>query len=190
MSDIHRAVALAAGANAGELEQAYWSAIAEGALNTRSAPERERALGALRLLTLALLRLPDLALPAYLLDVAECGHDDGLDLAWETACDTGAGALRLAHRALEAHAEALGYCPHAWVAHALERARAALAELEPALLEGSAALAQEQLRRTAIALARAAAATAEDGMRVPGEIATGLAHLLALFMITTGAIGT
>ena len=182
-------MALAAGANAGEVEQAYWSAIAEGAFNTRADVERERALGALRLLTLALLRLPDLALPAYLLDVANGGVDDSLEFAWEAACDTGAGALRLAHRALEAHADALGYCPQAWVAHALERARAALAELEPALLEGSAAVAQAELRRTATALTRATAATAEDGMRVPDEIATGLAHLLALFMLTSGAIG-
>jgi hypothetical protein len=56
-------------------------------------------------------------------------------------CDTSAGALRLAHRALEAHAGALGYDPGAWVRHALERAGATLLELEPALIEGSSAVA-------------------------------------------------
>jgi hypothetical protein len=104
-------------------------------------------------------------------------------------CDTSAGALRLAHRALEAHAGALGYDPGAWVEHALERARAALLELEPTLIEGTAAIAQAQARQAAVALTRAAAATEADGIPVPDEVATALAHLLTLFMLTSEAIG-
>src|SRR4051794_22833168 len=108
----------------------------------------------------------------------------------EAACHSVAGALRLAHRALEAHAEAVGYCTHAWVAHGQDRGHAALAELEPALLEGAGGVAREQVRRSALALTRATAATAEDDMRVPDEIATGLAHLVALYMVMSEAICT
>ena len=107
----------------------------------------------------------------------------------EGMCDTSAGTLRLAHRALEAHAGALGYDPGAWVEHALERARAALLELEPTLIEGTAAIAQAQTRRAAVALTRAAAATETDGIAVPDEVATALAHLLTLFMLASEAIG-
>ena len=44
------------------------------------------------------------------------------------------------------------------------------------------------VRRIAVALARASAATADDDLRVPDETATALAHLLALYMIATEAI--
>src|SRR5438034_11828587 len=114
MTDIQRALAVAAGADVDELQRAYWFAVAEGAANTLSDPERERALGPLRLLTLAVLRVPDLALQAQVLDLV---HDPGcgaLELTLDAAWDTNSGALRLAHRALEAHAGAIGYGHAAW----------------------------------------------------------------------------
>lgn len=136
VSDLHRAVALAALADADEVEYAYWSAVAEGAANTRTSAEHERSLGALRLLTLATLRLRDLALQASLLDVGDHPFPEAVEVALEAACETGAGALRLAHRALEAHAREIGYDLIAWISHALERTRATLAEIEPGLVEG------------------------------------------------------
>jgi hypothetical protein len=188
MRDLQRAIAVAAGAGADELENAYRSAVAEGAGNTRCDADQERAHGALRLLTLALLRLPDLTLQAHLLDVGEDAAEGVLEFVLDRLCDTSSGALRLSHRALEAHAEAIGYDPDAWVGHALERARAALAGLEPTLIEGAAAVAEDQAHLTTIALTRAAAATAHDGVAVADELATGLAHLLALFMIASELI--
>jgi hypothetical protein len=95
-----------------------------------------------------------------------------------------------AHRALEAHALAIGYDLIAWISHALERTRAKLAEIEPGLVEGGAGLTYAQVRRTAVALTRAAAATADDDLRVPDETGTALGHLLALYMITNEAITT
>ena len=188
MRDLQRAIALVAGADADELADAYRSAVAEGAANTRCDAERERAHGALRLVTLALLRLPDLTLQAHLLDVGGHGAEGVLAFVLDRLCDTSAGALRLSHRALEAHAEAIGYDPDAWVANALERARAVLAGIEPTLIEGATAVAEGQARLTAVALTRAAAATAQDGVAVADELATGLAHLLVLFMIASELI--
>ena len=173
MSDLHYAITVAALADADELEYAYWSAVAEGADDTRSRADHERDLGALRLLTLATLRLPDLALQACLLDVRDHPLPAVIDVALESACQTAAGALRLAHRALEAHAQAIGYTLIAWTTHARERARSTLAESQSALLEGGPGPMYTHVRRIAVALARASAATADDDLRVADETATG-----------------
>jgi hypothetical protein len=79
MTDIGRAMAIAAGADARRLEQAYWLAVAAGAANTRCGEASELTHGALQLLTLSTLRLPDLALQAYLLDIADCAGVDAPD---------------------------------------------------------------------------------------------------------------
>ena len=102
MSSLQRAIVLAARADTEELRCAYWCAVADGALNTQCCADCERSHGALRLLTLAILRLPDLSVQSHLLDA---GDSDGLlDILHDAVSDTCAGALRLAHRALEAHA--------------------------------------------------------------------------------------
>ena len=189
MSDLQRAITAAALADADELEYAYWSALAEGADDTRSSPDHERGLGALRLLTLAGLRLPDLAVQSCLLDIGEPATPDAVDVALESACQTSAGALRLAHRALEAHGETIGYAPLAWITHARERTRSTLAESQSSLIEGGPGPLFTHVRRIAVALARASAATVDDELRVADETATALAHLLALYMIATEAIG-
>lgn len=190
MRDLRRAIVLAACADAEEMRLAYWSAVADGALNTRCCADCERGHGALRLLTLALLRLPDLRVQGHLLDAGEGVIDGVAEILLEAVCHTSAGALRLAHRALEAHAAALGYDATAWIEQALGRAGAVLRDLEPAPIEGTPAGAREQARCAAVALARAAAATEADWMGVPDETTTALAHLLTLYMIADEAIAT
>src|SRR4051812_9805038 len=152
---LRRAVALAARTSADDLEYAYWCAVAEGATDTRCCAACERAHGTLRLLTLALVRLQDLAVQAHLLDAG----DAALDVLLEATYETSAGGLRLAHRALGGHAGTLDSAPGGWVGPALARAKAALIELEPAMLEDDASRAQAHARRVAIALTRAAAGT-------------------------------
>ena len=105
------AVARAAAADEARLRRAYAAGVAHGAAITRCTAEEERTYSPLRLLTLAALHLPDLALYAYLLDLMD--EDDELDqvramLAREVGA-TAAGALRLAHRVLETHARDVGY---------------------------------------------------------------------------------
>ena len=67
--DMNRAVAIAATADGAELRRAYAAGVARGATNTWCAAEEERTYGTLRLLTLAMLRLPDLFLYAHIVEV-------------------------------------------------------------------------------------------------------------------------
>ena len=85
MSDLQRAITVAALADADEFEYAYWSALAAGADDTRSSPDHERQLGALRLLTLPSHRHPDLALQTCLRDVPEPSAPDAGDYALEAS---------------------------------------------------------------------------------------------------------
>ena len=115
--DINRAVALAATTRQAELRRVYAEAVARGANNTGCTAEVERAYGTLRLLTLALVRLPDLALCAHLLDMVDEREND--PLVARATSDVAAGALRLANRALEVHGRDVGYQTEAWIDLAL-----------------------------------------------------------------------
>jgi hypothetical protein len=165
------------------LRDAYAAAVSHGARNTRCTADGERAYGTLRLLTLATLRLPDLFLYAH---VAEAFVEDPeVDRVPSVVVDAvrmiSAGALRLAHRALETHVRETGCEPGVWVDRTLTQAGAWLARPPeadvPALLDHA--------RRAAIALTRATSATAGDRTLVPAELADGLAHLLAVYLIAT-----
>lgn len=190
MRQLHRAIVLAAAADSDEIGYAYGEAIAEGGMSALGCPGCERAHGTLRLLTLALVRLPQLAVQAHLIDMTESAPDGILDVVLEGMCATSAGALRLAHHALQAHADELGYDAALWIGHAHERCRVALHELEPTLIEGETAVAQALARRAAVALTRATAATEGDSLAVADEIAAGLAHLLTLYLVASEAVAT
>src|SRR5512135_2385197 len=114
---VNRAVAIAAGTDATGLRSSYERAVSHGAVNTLCTPEEERAHGTLRLLTLATLRLPDLYLCGHLLEAFD--EDASVEplppIVTSRLGETAAGALRLAHRALETHAHGLGYEPGVWV---------------------------------------------------------------------------
>ena len=181
--DLFRAIVVAAAAGEPELRRAYRAALARGASNTGCTREEERCYGALRLLTLALLRLPDLSAAALLLHLVD-GDEDPVIAS--TVADVAAGALRLAHRALEVHGRDVGYETGAWIDVALLEAGAQLGR--PVGSEGSEVpVALEQARAAAVALTRAAAATAADRMLVAARLADGLGHLLALFVIARRA---
>jgi hypothetical protein len=180
---VNRAVAIAAAADQTQLRSIYGQAVSHGAANTLCTPEEERAYGTVRLLTLATLRLPDVYLYAHLLEALD--QDATIEpvppLVSAQLGESCAGALRLAHRALETHAQELGYEPGAWVERALERARAQLS----GDLERDERPLTVQARRCAIALTRAIAATAGQAMLVAGELADASARLLVLYLIAT-----
>ena len=184
--DINGAIELAAAAGEPELRRAYGAAVAHGATNTGCTTEEERAYGALRLLSLALLRLPDLALCAHVLDRVE--EPDGDRLVAQTVSEIVAGALRLAHWALEVHGRDVGYDTSAWIDGALLRARAAL-DRQNADEDEEAPMVLDEARTATLALTRATAATAADRMLVPEEVADGLGHLLAIYLIGRTAGG-
>ena len=179
--DMTEAVARAAAAGEARLRRAYAAGVAHGASSTRCRAEEERTYSPLRLLTLATLHLPDLALYAYLLDVID--EDDEVDrvravLVREVGA-TAAGTLRLTHRALETHARNVGYGTGAWLERVLDYASSSLWRQADA----QAPVLLEHARGAAVALTTATAATADDRMQVPEELAHGLSHLLVVYLI-------
>jgi hypothetical protein len=178
--DIERAVSSAAALDGDSRRVLYGRAVAHGAANTQCSAERERRYGTLRLLTLATLRVPDLAVYGELLH-AHAAEGSGACVVARTLVDASSGAMRLAYRALEVHSRELGYCAQAWVDRALDGAGGAPQGSEE--IEGSLPVALDQARLAAISLTRATASTANDPMLVPGQIADALGHLLAIYLI-------
>ena len=123
-----QAVARAAAADAARLRRAYAAGVAHGASAPRCTAEEERTHSPLRLLALAALQLPDLAVCAYLLDVID--EEDEVDRLRDVLIEemgaTAAGALRLARRALETRARNVGYQTGVWLDRVLDHASASL----------------------------------------------------------------
>jgi hypothetical protein len=186
--NIDQAVAADAATPRADVVRAYRRAIAPGIFDPWRAPEEDSADGVLRLLTVTTLRLADLMYYAHLLHVYSDERDE-CRLARALARGVGdatAGALRLAHRALETHGRAVGYETAAWIERALEHAVRALTDVEPdAGLPVPIVL--DQARRAMLALSLASTATADNAMFMAGQLATGLGHLLAVYLIATEA---
>ena len=157
----------------------YGRAVAFGVANTQCSPERERKFGALRLLTLATLRLPDVALYGELLH-CHSAERGACCLVAQTLVGASSGAMRLAHRALEMHALEFGYRADAWVQHAVDGAGDELGSTEK---EEGLPVALEQARLATLALTRATASTANEPMLVHEQIADALGHLLVIYLI-------
>ena len=178
--NIEQAACEAAHASNARRRKSYEVALAHGATDTGCRAEEERLCGTLRLITLAILRLPDLALLAQLV------HADSEDrLVLRATREVSGGALRLAHRALETHGRDVGYEIGAWTDEALLGAAAQLArepDEMPVLIE--------QVRLATLALTQAAAAIPEDRMLVPDQLANSLGHLLAVYAIAERLDGT
>ncbi|MGH2945811.1 MAG: hypothetical protein ACRDPC_06040 [Solirubrobacteraceae bacterium] len=189
--NIEQAVTAAATADGSAVRRAYRRAVAHGVHNTRCTEKQESAYGTLRLLTLAMLRLPDLVLYAHLLHVYGDENDEGRlpRPVVRGVSDVAAGALRLGHRALETHARTVHYSTAAWIDRLV---RDASRELDDVAFDDEATvpIVIEQARRATMALTRATAATASDPMLVPDHVATGQGHLLAVYLIATEAAGT
>ena len=177
--EISRAVAAVATLDARRRRAMYGRAVAFGVANTRCSCERERQFGALRLLTLSTLRLPDVALYGELLH-SHAAERRACCLVAQTLIGASAGAMRLAHRALEMHALEVGYRAEAWVARAIEATSDNLSGWSP---EDGLPVALEQARLATLALTRATASTANEPMLVPGQIADALGHLLVIYLI-------
>ena len=158
----------------------YGRAVAFGVANTQCSSERERQFGALRLLTLSTLRLPDVALYGELLH-CHAAEQRACCLVAQTLIGASSGAMRLAHRALEMHALELGYRADAWVARAVDGTSDELSGW-PEREEGLP-VALEQARLATLALTRATASTANEPTLVPGQIADALGHLLVIYLI-------
>jgi hypothetical protein len=191
--NVYEALIAAAAVSRSQARRSYLRAVAGGVHNTHCTPAEERGYGALKLLALATLRLPDLVLYVHLMHVYNDEEDEpesgASHLITRAVSDIAAGGLRLAHRALETHGCDLGYQTSAWVDRALEHAAGELADGLTDAEEREIPVGLEQVRRATIALTRAIAATAGDPMRVPEEAAKGVGHLLAVYLIASAIAG-
>jgi len=176
---------MAAGLDAVHRRAMYGRAVAHGVANTQCGAERERQYGALRLLTLATLRLPDLAVYGEVLH-SQAAEGCAACLVAQALIGASSGAMRLAHRALEMHSLEVGYCVEVWLERVLDGAGDE--RVEGASVDGGLPVVLDQARLATVALTRATASTANDPMMVPGQIADALAHLLAIFMIAVEVV--
>jgi hypothetical protein len=179
VSEISRAVAAVAALDARRRRAMYGRALAFGVANTQCSSERERQFGALRLLTLSTLRLPDVALCGELLH-SYASERRACCLVAQTLIGASSGAMRLAHRALETHALEVGYRADAWVERVVDGTSDELIGWPG---EDGLPVALEQARLATLALTRATAATAHEPMLVPGLIADALGRLLVIYLI-------
>jgi hypothetical protein len=163
----------------------YGRAVAFGVANTQCSSERERRFGALRLLTLSTLRLPDVALYGELLH-SYASERHACCLVAQTLIGASSGAMRLAHRALEMHALEVEYGADAWVERAVDDTDD---ELSGSLAdEEGLPVTLEQARLATLAVTRATAAPAHEPMLVPGLIADALGHLLVIYLIAVEVV--
>ena len=184
--DINRALALAAAVGDVELRRMYVSAVACGGSNTGCTAEEERVCGLARLVTSALIRASDLVLSAHLLDMVD--EDEQDPLVARAASDVSAGALRLAHRALEIHSRDVGYETDVWIDRALLHAAAEL-DWRVTGEDDGVPVALDEARSATMAIARASEASASDRMLVPEQLADALGHLLAIYALAKAAGG-
>jgi hypothetical protein len=194
--NLQQAALVASAASTAQMRAAYLRAVAEGAGNTQCTACQERGYGTLRLLTLATLRLPDLALYAHWAHVCDDRPDRGARgvslLVLRAVADLACGALRLVHRALESHCHEHEYELGVWVRRAIGRASEELhARPEREDFDaGEVGVTLGLARLATLSLARATAATADDPMLVPDALAHGLGHLLAVYLIARQAGGS
>jgi hypothetical protein len=192
---LQRAVLVAAATGPSQLRRAYRRAVVEGSVNTRCSAAQERGYGTLRLLTLATLRLPDLALYAHWAQVCDDGADgrgqrvSGVVL--QALADSACGALRLVHRALERHCDERGDEPAGWVTRAIDRASELLGgQRDQSFGAYDVGVALGLSRLAMVSLARATAATADDPGLVADLLADGLGDLFAVYLIARAAGGS
>lgn len=181
--DIQHAIAAAASAREPELRRLYMVAVARGGNDTGLTAEEERELEWPRLLTLALLWLPDLVLSGHLLDTTDDELTGGA-LAIRTASDVSAGALRLAHRALEVHGRQVGYLTGPWIEAAVSDASDQLAQYA-AHPDAGQPMAVAEAQAATVSLALATERT--DPMLLAEQLADALGHLLAFYAIARAA---
>ena len=162
-------------------------AIAVGGNDTSGARDDEQTNTPLVLLTYASNRMVRAAVCAHAIQsharhVRRSGPDAILREVLVTLRRAVAGAIRLAHRALEVHARNGGYAPAEWSRHAtehtllvLERARNPEEHEQPHPVGA--------INDAAACLNRAAAATEGRWFDVPTHIADAIGLLLAVFLL-------
>jgi hypothetical protein len=177
--DISQAVAMATGMGSRDRRSLCACAVARGVANTHCSIEQERRYGVLGLLTLATVRLPDLAGYGERLH-SQDGEGCSDCLVAQALIGALSGATRLAHRALEMHSLEFGDRVDAWPDGGLD---GACDELQHGVAAEGSPASLDQARLATFALAQATVSTANEPVLVPGQIADPLGRLLAVYVI-------
>ena len=175
---------MAAGLDARRRRAMYGRAVAHGVANTQCGAEQERSYGSLRLLTLATLHLPDLAVYGELL---HSRAEEGSPACLVAQALTGLVGRVAARPSRAGAARALSAVRLRGPARAgVDRASEELQASKSA--EGHLPLMLDEARWATLALTRATASTANDPMLVPGQIADALAYLLATYLVAVEVV--
>jgi hypothetical protein len=99
--------------------------------------------------------------------------------------DTAAGALRLAHRALEVHARNVAYDSLTWEEEMLDEAEAIVVDAHAGNNGEPPRNALQQVREATVHLTRAISALENDRMGVPGHLRDALSRLFVVFLLAS-----
>lgn len=168
-----------------EIANVHRAAVSHGAHDTGATRQVEQQATPTQLLSLALKRLPDLALSTFVVQALGCHEPDRQlpHIASQMRVQA-AGAIRLCQRALEVHGRNVGYELETWSAHTLETASGLLQHIHQHAGEDQLT-ALGQLREATGAIARATAACENDRMAVPEHLSEAGGRLLLLFMLAS-----
>jgi hypothetical protein len=158
-----------------EWHDRYMGAVLFGQRDTQSSAEAEIRQTPTRLVSLALNRVPRLGAYTYIIDAGAATAE----LLAEVKA-TAAGALRLAHRALEVHGRAMDYSVAVWIERIFDGSELILREAREA---EDASRAFDQVSDATLYLTRAVQGLENDRMAVPEYLATALSHLFVLFLL-------
>jgi hypothetical protein len=170
-----------------ELAAVQRAAVSIGANDTGATRYVEQQATPTRLLSLALQRLPDLALSTFVVQTLGSGEQDPrlADVVSQMRSQA-AGTIRLCQRALEVHARDVGYQLEQWNAGTLETASALLETVHsPSACGELCATPVGELREATRLISNAIAACEGDRMTVHGHLSEAGGRLLLLFMLAS-----
>lgn len=170
-----------------ELTAIHRHAVCYGANYTRGRRETEQQASSLKLLTLAMCRLPDLALSTCVVQaLGGSERDERLEEIVAQLKLEAAGAIRLCQRALEVHARNVGYDLQEWSMSIVETTSAVLHMSHNARANGEpCSTPLGELREATRAICQALAACENDRMAVPEHLSEAIGRLLLLFMLAS-----
>lgn len=162
------------------IEDAYGRAVALGGRVALTSAEVERIEAPRRLISAALEHVVHAALASAVLTTASAAAT-GDEAEMRAICrDHAAGALRLTHRALEAHARDVGYDPGCWLRAAIAVVRSTTMARDPGVQHAHPT---GMLVGAHGDLLQAIVCSVDDRMGVPEYLHRAMSPTLAVFML-------
>jgi hypothetical protein len=183
----HAPLTLLSPVPAHELSAVHRAAVSYGANDTGSSREVEMQATPTQLLSLAIRRVPDVSLSAFVVQTLGGGRrDERLDAVVSRLKIQAAGTIRLCQRALEVHGRNVGYDLREWSISIVETTSALLYISDRAAAHGEpCSTPVDELRAATRAISQAIEASENDRMAVPDHLSDAIGRLLLLFMLAS-----